>query len=279
MAESFLKMLGRHAQADPGTGKFYGAYTAIVDNIEHDQPKAETEEEKGYRLKVRYPWLNDKDVSYWARVATMMAGKDRGAFFMPDVDEEVLVVFEGGDFRFPIIIGYLWNGKDKYPQKLIITPENEEIPIPIVDQPKAKTNNYRFWHSREKHIILFRDEPGKLQIVIRTNKSNEIVLDDTDGKEKIQIYDKDNDNYIQLDTVNKKITIESKTGEIYIKAKTTITLECKDLLTISKATTKMKAGSTYKTHSGAAMEHKSDATMDLKAGGTLTEKAPLIKLN
>ena len=278
MAESFLKMLGRHVQADPGTGKYYGAYTALVTNIKHEAPKAQTEEEKGYRLKVKYPWLVEEDESYWARMTTMMSGKDRGAFFMPEVDDEVLVVFEGGDFRFPIIIGSLWNGKDKYPWKLTITPEDEEIAIPVAEQG-GKINNYRFWHSREKHILLFRDEPGKLQIVIRTNKSNEIVLDDTDGKEKIQIYDSKNENYMEIDTVKKKIMIESKTGEIYVKAKTKITLDCEDLITKSSKTTKMKAGTTFDTKSGQAMKHDAGATMDLKAGGTMTAKAPKIDLN
>jgi len=278
MAENFLKMLGRHTQADPKTGKYFGAYTAIVTNIQHDQPKAQTEEEKGYRLKVKYPWLVEKDESYWARMTTMMSGKDRGCFFMPEVEDEVLVVFEGGDFRYPIIVGHLWNGVDKYPWKLTITPENEDIDIPIVDQG-GKINNYRFWHSREKHILLFRDEPGKLQIVIRTNKSNEIVLDDTDGKEKIQIYDKDNDNYIQLDTVKKKITIESKTGEIHILAKKDIIMECENLKTHSRAATIMKADSTYDQKSGAAMTADAGGTMDLKAGGTMTQKAPTININ
>lgn len=278
MAENFLKMLGRHMQSAPTVGSYYGAYTAIVTNIEHDQPKAQTEEEKGYRVRVKFPWLMESDESYWARMSTMMAGKDRGAFWMPEVDDEVVVVFEGGDIRFPIVMGGLWNGVDKYPQKLTITPDNENIDIPVVDQG-GKSNNYRFWHSREKHVLLFRDEPGKLQIVIRTNKSNEIVLDDTDGAEKIQIYDKDNDNYMEIDTVKKKITIESKTGEIYLKAKTKITLDCEDLITKSSKSSSMKAGTTYKTQSGEAMEHKAGATMDLKAGGVMTQKAPTIKLN
>ena len=110
MAENFLKMLGRHMQSAPTVGSYYGAYTAIVTNIEHDQPKAQTEEEKGYRVRVKFPWLMESDESYWARMSTMMAGKDRGAFWMPEVDDEVVVVFEGGDIRFPIVIGSLWNG-------------------------------------------------------------------------------------------------------------------------------------------------------------------------
>lgn len=277
MSDNILKLLGLHAQTTSQRTRFYGVYTAVVTNIQHDQPKAAIEETKGYRLKVKFPWLNETDESYWARQSSFMAGADRGAFWMPEVDDEVLVAFEHGDFRFPIIIGMMWNGKDKYPQDLTITPDNQTIKIPIKDQQGK--NDYRFIHSREKHVLLFVDEAGKLKIVLRTNKSNEIVLDDTDGEEKIQIYDKDNDNYIQLDTVNKKITMESKTGEILIKALATITLDCKDLITKSGKTTKQEAGTTFDQKSGTAMKMESGTTMNMEAGGTMTEKAPLIKLN
>ncbi len=275
--DSILKTLGLHAQTTSSRSRYYGVYPAVVTNIVHDQPKAQIEEAKGYRLKVKFPWLDDKIETYWARQSTFMSGPDRGAFFMPEVDDEVLVAFEHGDFRHPVVIGGVWNGQDKYPQKLTITPKNLVIPIPIKDQDGK--NDYRFIHSREKHILLFVDEAGKLKIVLRTQKSNEIVLDDTDGEEKIQIYDKDNDNYIELHTVEKKITMETKTGEILIKAFATITLDCKDLVTKSSATTLQDAGTSFTQKSGTTMLLDSGSTMDLKAGGTLTEKAPLIKLN
>src|SRR6188768_1210682 len=51
----------------------------------------------------------------WARVATMMAGQNRGTFFLPEVGDEVLVAFERGDLRMPYVIGALWNSKDRPP--------------------------------------------------------------------------------------------------------------------------------------------------------------------
>ena len=59
-----------------------------------------------------------QDAPVWARVAAPFAGKDRGGFFIPDVDDEVLVVFVDGDRRFPIVVGSLWNGRDKPPETL-----------------------------------------------------------------------------------------------------------------------------------------------------------------
>ena len=70
-------------------------------------------------VKVKYPWLHEDEEknSNWIRIATTMAGNDRGTFFMPELDDEVLVAFEQGSFNHPYIVGFLWNGKDKPPEK------------------------------------------------------------------------------------------------------------------------------------------------------------------
>ena len=54
----------------------------------------------------------------WARVAVPFAGGGRGAFLLPDVGDEVLVVFVDGDRRYPIVVGSLWNGHDQAPERL-----------------------------------------------------------------------------------------------------------------------------------------------------------------
>ena len=71
-------------------------------------------EEQG-RIKVHFPWLDEGHETDWIRIATLMAGNDRGAFFMPEVGDEVLVAFEHGEARFPYVIGFLWNGQDAPP--------------------------------------------------------------------------------------------------------------------------------------------------------------------
>jgi uncharacterized protein involved in type VI secretion and phage assembly len=60
----------------------------------------------------------DQDALVWARVAVPFAGSNRGAFFIPDVGDEVVVVYLAGDARFPIVIGGLWNGHDSAPDSL-----------------------------------------------------------------------------------------------------------------------------------------------------------------
>ena len=59
--------------------------------------------------------VNDQDGAVWARVVVPFSGNHRGAFFIPDVGDEVLVVYLAGDSRFPVVLGGLWNGNDSAP--------------------------------------------------------------------------------------------------------------------------------------------------------------------
>jgi uncharacterized protein involved in type VI secretion and phage assembly len=90
-------------------------------------------------VKLQFPWMGDVD-SHWAPIATLMSGKGRGVYYMPEVDDEVLVGFQFGQFDHPIVIGYLWNGMDTPPTseprlRLIHSVNGHEIAI--YDAPPA----------------------------------------------------------------------------------------------------------------------------------------------
>src|SRR5689334_21767317 len=68
------------------------------------------------RVKVSFPWHEKPSESYWARLSAPMAGPERGLAFIPEVGDEVVVALEREHLRFPIVIGALWNGKDKPPR-------------------------------------------------------------------------------------------------------------------------------------------------------------------
>ena len=67
------------------------------------------------RVRLRFPWMGEDAVSFWARVAMPGAGKDYGIVWLPQVGDEVLVAFEHGDTSRPFVIGGLWNGTDTPP--------------------------------------------------------------------------------------------------------------------------------------------------------------------
>ena len=156
------------------------------------------------RVKVRFPWLSDADESQWARIATPMAGKDRGLYFLPEVDDEVLIAFEQGDMQFPVVIGALWNGKD----------------APPATNGDGK-NNIRVIKSRSGHVVRLNDE---------------------DGKETIEIIDKSEKNSIVVDTAKNTITITSDKDITLKAANGTITLDAKTIAVKSSADSKIEAG-------------------------------------
>jgi phage baseplate assembly protein gpV len=65
------------------------------------------------RIKVRFPWLREgKEAEAWARVSLPLGGNATGFWTLPEVDDEVLVSFEHGDFQRPVVLGSLWTGAD-----------------------------------------------------------------------------------------------------------------------------------------------------------------------
>jgi uncharacterized protein involved in type VI secretion and phage assembly len=101
-----------------------GVAVGIVTNLEDPAGEA--------RIQLRFPWLDSTQRSAWAPIAAPLAGQGRGAFFMPEEGDEVLVAFEHGDFAHPFIVGFLWNGVDTPPEtdrsnRVIITPGGHSL--------------------------------------------------------------------------------------------------------------------------------------------------------
>ncbi|GJL61828.1 MAG: phage tail protein [Nitrospirales bacterium] len=167
------------------------------------------------RVKVKFPWLEEEAESDWAKVVSLMAGKERGAVFFPEVDDEVLVGFEQGDVNCPYVLGGLWNQEDKPPE--------------TNDDGK---NNIRKITSRSGHEIIFNDdhEKKKEKIEIRTNAGHVITLDDSAGKERIEVKDKTGNNFLTIDSMQNAIAIEAA-AKISIKAPM-IELDASGMLTL-----------------------------------------------
>lgn len=203
-------------------GKIRGVAVGVVTNNKDPQGMG--------RVKVRFPWREHQDESYWARIATLMAGKDRGSFFLPEVGDEVLVAFEREDIRHPYVVGGLWNGQDKPPET------NSD-----------GKNNIRKIKSRSGHEIILNDdhEAKKEKVEIHTKAGHKVVLDDAAGSEKIEVRDKSGSNFIVIDSVQNSITIEStaqlkiKSQKIDIEAGATMTLKASGALTIQGAIVKI----------------------------------------
>lgn len=177
------------------SGRVHGVVVGVVTNNQ--------DPEKMGRVKVKFPWLSDVDESNWARIAMLMAGKDRGTFFLPEVGDEVLVAFDHGDVSFPYVLGALWNGKD----------------TPPLDNSDGK-NNVREIKSRSGHVLKLNDE---------------------DGSETIEIIDKSSNNKIVIDTAKNAITVTSDKDITLSAPKGTITLDGQSVEIKSSQATKVQA--------------------------------------
>ena len=280
-ARVISEMLNESYQGRSGVSRMQGGMIAkVVDNVDP---------EDRYRVRVSYPWLADaysKDTtsdgseskvqSFWARITSIMAGNDIGAFWLPEIDDEVMVMFEEGDFSRPIITGSLWNGANVAPATLTFSPDQEEVEIPNSHQ--GGENNYRFIRSRMGHTLAFNDKEGKGGVSLRSNKSAELYIDDADGGEKIRLYDMKQTQWLEIDTVEKKITLQTDEGDILVKAKEKITVECKNLEVKVEEDISIEAGRDVDQKSK-NLSVKTSSTTVMDGGTHTTVKAAKIDLN
>jgi uncharacterized protein involved in type VI secretion and phage assembly len=169
----------------PG-GLFYGVYPAQVADI--------VDPDNQGRVKVRLPWSPDgggSSYEVWARLATLMAGNNRGTWFIPEVNDEVLVTFEAGNPHRPYVIGGLWNGQDSPPEQM----------------DGAGNNNLKTIRSREGVIVTLDDTSGANSLLLETPGGQRITLKDQDNS--ILIEDS-NGNSIKLESAGITITASAK---------------------------------------------------------------------
>ncbi len=211
------------------TNRIDGVVIGVVTNNNDSENKG--------RVKVKFPWLSDEDESNWARIAAPMAGASRGFFFMPEVNDEVLVAFEHGDVNYPYVVGALWNGKDAPPLSTYVA-------------------------------------NGKVtQRILQTTSGHQIILTDKAGEESIKIVDKTGKNSILIDSTQNSITVQAERdinvkckGKMGFEAAQDITMESKTGKVIIKGTggAEMTTPAQLKLAGTGGAEVSSTATMTVK---------------
>jgi type VI secretion system secreted protein VgrG len=231
---------------------------------------------ESFKVKVKVPSLHEegKQESHWAEVLQPMMGVEEfGHHFMPEAGDKVVVAFLDNDFNAPVVVGSAYFHY-KPTQSRPVT--NEDADLTFTDA----ANDVRAIVSRSKHHLIFSDKSGEELVEIRTSSGHILCLNDKGGSEKLQLYDKDRSQWLEIDVPGKKITLQTDTGEIYIKATTKITMECEDFILNASNTIKVESGSTTDWQSGGAITVDGSETIDATAGGTMTLKGgPKIDLN
>jgi uncharacterized protein involved in type VI secretion and phage assembly len=143
----------------PLPGLHFGGHLAEVVSL--DDPDSRN------RVQVRlhsFDGVEGQDGPVWARVAAPFAGDDRGAFLLPDVGDEVLVVFVNGDPRLPIIVGGLWNGSSLPPESI-----------------SGGQNRRKVIRSRNGVKVTLDDQEGQEQFIAETPGGQKVTLKDGPG--------------------------------------------------------------------------------------------------
>ena len=189
-------------------GSVHGLQIGVVVQLGND-PDGE------FRILVRLPVIDDNAQGLWTRVASLDAGSDRGAFFMPEIGDEVIVGFINDDPRHAVMLGMLHSSAKAAP----ITPSD--------------ANNEKGITTRSQMRVHFNDQTKT--ITIDTPAGNSIQLDEQGTK--IEIKDQ-NSNKITMDTSG--VTVNSPM-DVTIKAGANLTISAGASLSISAASVSVKA--------------------------------------
>jgi uncharacterized protein involved in type VI secretion and phage assembly len=167
-------------------GRWYGVFPAQVLDIKDPDNQG--------RVKITLPWSPDAGggrYEAWARLATLFGGNTRGSWFVPDVDDEVLVAFEQGDTRRPYVLGGLWNGRDRPPASM----------------DSAGKNFKKILRSRNGVQITLDDHDGQETLQIETPGGQRVTL--KDGPASVEIVDS-NGNSAKLEAAGITVTAAAK---------------------------------------------------------------------
>lgn len=200
-----------------------GLHVGIVTQLEGD-PNSEE------RILVKIPIINNDEQGIWCRVASPDAGDNRGFFFRPEIEDEVIIGFINEDPNNAIVLGTLYSSGKPSP----ITASDDNHQKGIVTRSEMK--------------ILFDDE--KKSIGIETPAGKKITLDEDKG---VIIIEDENSNVITIDSNG--IKMESA-GNIELKASGDVKIEGSNV--------SINANSQFKAEGSAGVEMSSGATAVLK---------------
>jgi uncharacterized protein involved in type VI secretion and phage assembly len=227
-----------------------GLVPGVVTNIQ--------DPDKVGRVKVKFPSLSAADESGWARVVAPGAGPLTGMEFLPEVNDEVLLGFEQGDLRYPVVLGGIWSKKNKPPiaetaatvkMRTIQTKQGHKIELSDGDDDGTKS--VTITHGDKKTTLLLAQD--------------KISITAADGK---PITMKSGSNMVEIDAnggitlKGTKVTIDAGTGDVSITGNN-VKIEGKTGVAI-------KGTGTFKAEGGMA---------NLESTGILTVKGSLVKIN
>lgn len=227
------------------------------------------------RVRVRFPWMEPAQESFWAPIASLLAGKKRGARFMPEVGDETLIAFDRGQFDHPYVVGFLWNGEDEAPDnvetnRLIVTPGGHELRFEDTDGDRRIVIKTAGAHrvtldDKEKSITVESTEGHKVEILdgdgkvaVATKSGGKVTLGNVPGTAVVEA----SQNRISLGPGG--IAIEVATGTLTVKSASTMNIESSAAINVKTT---------------AVMNVESAASMNVTCGGAMSVTAAVVNVS
>lgn len=238
--------------------QFVNMTIGIVSNLEDPEGLG--------RIKVKLTNRSNSDYETdWIRVLTPMAGNAWGMFFLPEINDEVLVGFCDGDLCKPYVLGSLWSKEKTLPESITV-------------KDGAPDNDIRMIKTKSGHTLLFGDKEGEENIQIVTKSGINLNMSDKDNL--IVIGDKDNQNLLKIDInsglisimSNSKIEIGSKSSKLTLDGQDpSINLECNGSVSIK--------GQQVSIEGNSSVAVKASSQLSLESNGSVGVKGSIVKMN
>jgi uncharacterized protein involved in type VI secretion and phage assembly len=151
------------------------------------------------RVKVKLPSISNPDggaYEAWARIATLMSSSQRGSWFVPNVQDEVLVAFMFGDLAYPFVLGALWSGNDQPPE--------------VTEKVLRSRNGVK---------VTLDDQAGQEKFIVETPGGQKLTLHD--GAGSVELVDSSG-NSIKLEssgiTINASAKVSVRASQVEVAA-------------------------------------------------------------
>lgn len=215
--------------------------------------KLDADPDGQYKVQVSVPLMQATTEGVWARLLSFYGSLGIGAFFVPEIGDEVVLGYFNNDPSSPVILGSLYSSSRKPPYEL--TADN------FIKALVTKSN-----------LKIEFDDENKI-ITLTTPANNKVVISD---KDKSILLQDQNNNKVELGSAG--IVLDSP-KDIKISAKGKITLDAVDKISISSKADVDVAGMNVNNSAQVGFVAKGNASAELSASGQTTVKGAMVMIN
>lgn len=130
---------------------YYGLYAGIVEDDKDPEDRG--------RVRIKLEWISNDFTTEWANVAQIYAGDGYGAYWIPEVEDQVIVAFMRGQLSQPIVLGSIYS----------------QLAIPKL--VRGNNSDPKYFRTKAGHMLLMEDGSGRKIELIDATRDNSVIID------------------------------------------------------------------------------------------------------